>query len=367
MISSSLLVVCLLLLACLSSSANEKLLTKPGDGSVNANDSLTGILPKTVCLDIDIADNSHTDTAPPESSKVFVKVVNFDNVTICEKIVLEKDKFMQCQVPLDYVSEGHNVFYVSLYDVDTGAELGKLDSTFFISNDAEVTQWKRQKKRMDLATRMKRLEVWKKVTASLALAAAATLLYLWATQNTTAVALNNADGSGGDNDDAFFRPPRPWWQRVVGRSDVTSSSVRTRRSGMQLGALVGAVGIGLLLVSSQNGVSLGGINKSPPSTAIGTSAASPNPRQSTPIPAPPTQLLPSQPKSQSPVKVYSKTASVSNIFSRVPSLFTAMGASLRAWSAGRSTGLRSNSSILRNMIDGISRRLHKLWNDFLDD
>jgi len=384
-----LFVACLLLAMHTMCSATEKLLLMDDhSNSANKNINLTGTL-KTVCLDIDIADsssNNNIGSASPDSSKVFVKVINFDNVTICEKVVLEQDKFLQCQVPLDYVSEGHNVFYVSLYDVDTGAELGKLDSTFFISNDAEVTQWKRQKKRNDLAGRMKRLEILKKITASLALFTAITVVYLWSTQTKASDSNTNTftttDSSSSGNDDSFFRPPSPrirlsWWQRFkygsrssTGGSSSSSGSRLRRRSPVKtgIGALVGVVGVGLVIATSQGGLSFGGLK-------IGTSA-------STSTSSPPVTLTVSPAISASASASTSTTSSIKmNTGSKISvskalslhmsSLFSAITAPLRVWPVVSHTTVTGNSSIIimrmRSIAESVSRRISKLWNDFLDD
>lgn len=329
-----LFLISLLLLSRSIHCENKKSILEPAtdDRSASRNVNFSDhILPKTVCLDIDIADSTNNNNDNGSNSlddaKVFVKVVNFDNITICEKVILEREKHLSCQVPLDYVSEGHNVFYASLYDINTGEEVSRLDSTFFISNDAEVTQWKRTR-RSDLLGRIKRLEFMKKITASLALLTAATVVYLWVTQK-DASTINSAltESNNDDNDDAFFRPPKRRWFGGKFSGSTSLGEKLKHRSTVKagLGALVGVVGIGLALASSQGGLKFGGLKTSVSSAAIGSSATQP-PQLQTQQPA--TIVVPAPIQSSSKISL---------------------------------------SSIFRSIVESMSRRINKLWNDFLDD
>ena len=88
-----------------------------------------------VMLDIDLDNIIDINNKQTNNQQLYIKVLNNYNIIICENKINLKYKKLQCNIPSQYINEGNNILYITIYNPITMEVLGSLDASFIVEYD----------------------------------------------------------------------------------------------------------------------------------------------------------------------------------------------------------------------------------------
>ena len=88
-----------------------------------------------VMLDIDLDNIIDINNKQSNNQQLYIKVLNSYNILICENKINLKYKKLQCNIPSQYINEGNNILYITIYNPNTMEILGSLDASFIVEYD----------------------------------------------------------------------------------------------------------------------------------------------------------------------------------------------------------------------------------------
>ena len=88
-----------------------------------------------VMLDIDLDNIIDINNKQSNNQQLYIKVLNNYNIIICENKINLKYKKLQCNIPSQYINEGNNILYITIYNPNTMEVLGSLDASFIVEYD----------------------------------------------------------------------------------------------------------------------------------------------------------------------------------------------------------------------------------------